>query len=354
LKLKRAIEEYRQRLEANKRLREKIKVDCTQRISRRKKELLKRISSLEKKKLPKDIDENLRKRILSDRKKYVSALRRALENVKTIEDLGKRLPELAKLHVDHGRYLAVVFEKEIYAINKLLKEMNQDYVEYVDRVEKTALSEINPMETMEKIRRIREQIKETRKELEDLKSLFLRKKSQLKRRAKEEGIEDLKKEIEAITREKKSVELEIRSKVSKLQKPLKRMRLGGLADKVARDSAIVFERPKEFLKLLGTLKERFQEKGRKTIDWLLENLEEKLENINTLEEELEAKKGLLTEKEKLLEELEREISELERKKVRLETRIKKLERKLDYLSERLHEEIRVMESVLGEKIEVDF
>ena len=354
MKLKKAIEEYELRREESRKRSEKLRKEFNKRVVKKKKEILKRLSSLEKKKLPKGIDEKLAKRILTDREKYVSALRRALDGVETVEDLGKRLPELAKLHVDHGRYLLMVFEKELYGINRLLKEMNEDYVEYVRELEGLSVPEVRLPEIIEDIKETSSELEREKERLERLQKSLKEKKNELEKKAREEGIDEVEREIKELEAAKRRIEIEVRSKVSKLQKPLRRMRLGGLADEVARDSGVAIQRPKEFLELVSNMRNSFEGKAKKSAEWILKNLDEKVAEVRKLEEEIAKRQRILEEKKESLRTLEDNIREIEREILEVEDSIKKLERKLEHLREELEEELKLMEEILGENVEVDF
>ncbi|WP_457742072.1 hypothetical protein [Thermococcus sp.] len=354
MKLKKAMEEYERRLEESRKRSEKIRKEFNKRIIKKKKEILKMLSSLEKKKLPKGVDENLKKRILTDREKYVSALRRILDGVETVDDLGKRLPELAKLHVDHGRYLLITFEKELYRINRTLKEMNEDYVEYVKELEKFNIPEIRVGELIEEIRKTSSELEREKERLERFKKCLKEKRMELEKKAQEEGMADLRREIEELEAMKRQIEIEVRSRVSKLQKPLRKMRMGGLAEEVARDSGVALQRPEEFLKLVSSVEDSFDGKAKKSAEWILKNFEEKVKEIKRVNKEIEEKQRTLEEKRKPLKKLEESIREIEREILEVENSIKKLERKLSHLREDLEEELGLMKKVLGEEIEVDF
>jgi len=348
------MKEYVQKREKAQNKIEKLKKEFEKDLKKRKKELLKKLKSLENKKLPKGIDENLAKKILADRIQYVTSLKRIVETMNTPEDVEKKLPELAKLHVNHGRYLMVAFEREVYDVNRLLREINESYLKFLKAVERLSIPDSRVSLILDDIARTKAEIEENKKLLWSLQRELNELEKELILKRKEEGIETLKVEIEELIRKRKSVELEVRSKVSKLQKPLRRMRLGGLADEVARDSGVAIQRPKEFLELVSNMRNSFDGKAKKSAEWVLKNLDEKVAEVRKLEEEIAKRQRILEKKKESLRTLEDNIREIEREILEVEDSIKKLERKLEHLREELEEELKLMEEILGENVEVDF
>ena len=352
--MKRAIEEYRRRREGNLREIEKLEKEYQKSLRRKKNDILKRLDKLEGKKLPKGIDEKLAKKVEADRTRYVASLRRTLKGIETMEDLGKKLPELAKLHVDHGRYLLIAFEKDIYGINRLLKELSEEYAEYSARVSELQLPELNVEGLFSEIEETKRLLEKNRAELKRLEGELQAKEEELQARINELGIEELERRLGELKASRRKVEMEVRSKVSKVQKPIKRMRLGGIADEVARDSGVALERPKEFLSLLIKVYPRLEGKAKKSADWLIKNLESKVAELNELGErieELEAERNARIEE---LEPLEQEIRTLERTIAEMEENLKRIERKLDHLQREFEEELKALEELVGEKVEVSF
>jgi len=168
LRLEQALEEYERRRKKAAREAEKLEKKYNKRLEKRIKELLKRIDELERRKIPKDVDGNIRKIVTAERKNYVTALRNALGGIDNMETLGKRLPDLAKLHVGHGKYLLIIFEKDVYAINRLLKELNDEYVRYYNELAGKGLEEVRVRETLKEIEETTKLIERTEKELNEL------------------------------------------------------------------------------------------------------------------------------------------------------------------------------------------
>jgi len=349
--VEKAIGEYRRKREENLREIEKLKRAYWKSFLKKRKEVLKRLEKLEKKKLPKGMDEKLAKKVEADRAKYVSSLRRALEGIETMDDLGKRLPELAKLHVDHGRYLLIAFEKDLYGINRLLKELSEEYAEYSTRVSELQLPELNVEGTLAQIEETRRSLNEGRAELGKLKRELEAKRNELAERRRELGMGEIDERIKELVSSKKGIEIEVRSKVSKVQKPIRRMRLGGFADDVARDSGLAIEEPNEFLSLLIKVYPRLEGKAKKSAEWLLKNLEGKVGEIRELEREIERLESLRREKLRELESIEEEARTVERLILEVEENVRRLERKLEHLEKELEKEIEALEEVLGERVE---
>ncbi|WP_297506345.1 hypothetical protein [Thermococcus sp.] len=354
MSLEKALKEYRRRREESKEKAEKLRGEYNRWLSRKKKEILKKISALEKKKPPKKVDERLLQRVEAERRAYVSALRRALESIEDIEELGKRLPDLGKLHVSHGRHVMVLYEKEVYAINALLKELSEGYARYVEELSSLLLPEVELEKAISELRDVSSRIEELDSEIRAIAEELGRKREELESRMASPEIRETEKEIENLRRELRRREMEVRSKVSKLGKPLKRMRLGGLADEVARNSGLALERPVEFLSLLRSIYPRLDGKAKKAAEWLLENLPAEVERLESLREEIEA---LEREREKLLEEikpLEEEIRELERDLREKKAMKEKLERKRAHLEEEIAGEKKKLEELLGVEIGIAF
>ncbi len=330
---------------------QKLKEKHNKRIKKKIKEILKRIDKLEKKRLPKDVDEQVARLVENDRRNYVRALRHALESVGDIDDLGKRLPDLAKLHVGHGKYLLIVFEKDIYTINRLLKELSEDYAEYYGEVMAGGLGDVEPELLLEEERGIQELLEEARRDRDQLREVVERKRNELRNFYREKGLDKLEEEIASLNADARRIELEVRSKASKLHKPLKRMRLGGFADEFLKNSGTAIENPDEFISLIKKILNDLDDKHRKTANWLLKHLPEKAEAIKERRRKLET---LQERKDRILEEgatREKEIWELERKIEEKEAEIRKLRHQLEHLETQLEGVLARLEVVLGEKIE---
>ncbi|WP_206204818.1 hypothetical protein [Thermococcus sp. MV11] len=351
MRLEQALEEYEKKKERAERVVEKVRRKYEKRLEKRLKEILKKIDELERRKIPRNVDEKVRKIVTAERRNYVTSLRNALASIESMEDLGKRLPDLAKLHVGHGKYLILLFEKDVYAINRLLKELNEDYLSYYRELEKAELPELGIRGLLEEMEEIRKAIAEGEAERQGLVERLRELEGELEGLYRELGLDELDERISTLSSRIRSEEMELRSKASKLQKPVRRMRLGGFADEFARDSSVVLREPEKTLSLLQKVYPRLEGKYRKTARWLVENLEEK---VGAIEEDRELLEELEAEREKLIEDVrtrENEIRELERLIEEKEAELKKLRNRLEHLEKGLEESIAKLEGILGTKIE---
>ncbi len=305
-------------------------------------EILDGLEELEKKEPPENVDPHLLKIALRERSAYVSTLRRILESVSSMDDLGRKLGELSKLHVGHGRYLLTIFEKEVYRINRLLKELGELYAEYSTEVAKPKLPEVDPDRTFKEIERTREAIGKLEADLERVR----------KRLSELENVPANEDKMELISRERKSLEVkvrtletEIRSKASKLQKPLKRMRLPEAAP-FLRDSSYAVEHPGEFLELVKKAYPNLDGKSRKAADWILKNFPAKIEELQMIKAELlrikEREAELMASSSGRL----RELESLRRRAHEIEDELKKLHHRLEFLEEELQRESEVLRALL--------
>lgn len=354
MKLEEAILEYeRRRKESLKRI-EKLRQKYNKWLNKKKKELLKALERLEKAKPPKNVDKRLLQIVEADRRNYTGSMKHVLEGILTVDDLGKRLPDIAKVHVDYGKRVMILFEKEIYAINSILKELSEGYAEFRAELERATPPDIDIAGKLEDLRRVRWELKEKRKALSELSERLENEREKLEVVISSEKFESVDRELREVSSRVRSIELELRSKVSKLQKPLKRMRLGGIADEVAKSSGVALERPEEFLSLLVRVHPRLDGKARKSAEWLLKNFEEKVSELSNLRETL---RELEKRREELLVEvkpLQDELDTTERELALLREEVKKLERKLSRIEAELRDELEKLENYLGKKIEVSF
>lgn len=352
MKLEQALEEYEKRRNNAKKEVEKIRKRYNKRLEKKLREVLKRIDSLERKEIPKNVDDNIRKIVTAERKSYVTSLRKALESIETMEDLGKRLPDLSKLHVGHGRYLIILFEKDVYAINRLLKELNEEYVNYYEELSKKELKDLEIRKLIEGKEETRRNLSLNERERRDLQKKVEEKKAELEEFYREQGLEELEKSIRELSSRIRKEEIKLRSKASKLQKPVKRMRLHeGIASEFIGDSSVVLKKPEEFISLLQKIYPRLEGKHKKIAQWLIENLPEKSRAIKDNRKKLAE---LERKREQIIRDAEarkKEIHELERLIEEKEAEIKKLKRQLEHLEEELEKSLRKLEEILGEKIE---
>jgi len=352
LKLEQALREYERRIEKLKKERTKIEEKYLKKLDKNKKEVLKRIEVLEQREIPRDVDDRIKKIVGAEKRMYVSTLRRMLEKVGSMEDFGKLLPELSKLHVSHGKYLLILFEKDVYAINRILKRMSEEYQEYLKKISETQIPSID-IEAIENEReKISREINLLIDERRDIETSIEQRKKELEKFYREADLENIEKEIKELERELKKDEVELRSKISKLQKPIKRMRTGEeIARRIIENSYYGVEHPNEFLSFLMHIYPRLEGKYRKTAEWLLENLKDRAEEIRKVKKKLSE---LINEREEILSDgrdIQEEIELLKRKLGEKEEQITKLRERLEKLEMEYDESIRRLEALLGKKIE---
>ena len=305
-------------------------------------EILDSLDELDKKEPPVNVDPHLLKIALRERKTYVSTLRRILESVSSMEDLGRKLGELSKLHVGHGRYLLAIFERDVYKINRLLKELGELYTEYSAEMAKLKLPEVDPGRTFEEIEKTRKEILELEEELEKIGERI----SELEMApANDDEMELISRQKESLEVKVRTLETEIRSKASKLQKPLKRMRLPEAAP-FLRDSSYAVEHPEEFLKLVKKVHSNLDGKSRKAADWILKNFPAKIEELRMVKAELlrikEREAELMASSSGRL----RELESLRRRAHEIEDELRKLHNRLESLEEELQRESEVLRALL--------
>ncbi len=352
MRLEQALEEYEKLRKKSSKELEKIRKKYNKRLERKIKELLKRIDQLEGRNIPKDVEGNIRKIVTAERRNYVTALRNALAGIEDMESLGKRLPDLAKLHVGHGKYLLLIFEKEVYAINRLLKELNEEYVSYYNELTEKGLEELNLEGTLREINETEAAIESIEAEVEELQERLVELEKEREELYRESGLGGIEDEMAAVRSRIRGAEMEVRSKASKLQKPVKRMRLGEpTAEELIRDTSIALRNPGEFVKFVVRIEPRLEQKQRKAAKWLIENLAVKVREINRERkrlEELEERREEILRKGASIEEEIRRIKSLIAKK---EAELRKLRNRLEHLEGELDEGIRKLEEILGESIE---
>jgi chromosome segregation ATPase len=351
LKLERALREYEKKKNEIEKRRNKLKDEYSKKVSKSIGEILKYLEKLEKKEIPKNIDERIKKIAEVEKRNYVETLRRTLTNIKGIDDLGKFLPELSKFHVGHGKYLLIVFEKDIFTINKHLKSLSTMYSDYLRKLESLRLENIPIKEILDEMGNIKKSISIEEKELERLKADEKTMNKRFEELMREKELEKLENEIKELKSRLESKEIEIRSKVSQLKRPIKRSRIGEkVAKEIIKDSAYAITHPEEFLEFLNKMLDKFEGKYRKTAEWLIENLNKEVEEIRTEREELSKLEDMKKDATKELEEFEREIKKLKEKIKEREEYIKRLKKKLLDLENELQKSISRLESLLKTKI----
>ncbi|NJE09549.1 hypothetical protein [Thermococcus sp. MAR1] len=352
MRLERALDEYEKRKKKAEKEVEKVRKKYRKNLEKRIQEILKRINSLEKKDVPKNVDDKIKKIVTAEKKNYVTALRNALSSISDMEDLGKRLPDLARLHVGHGKYLLIIFEKDVYAINRLLKELNDEYMRYYNELGRKGLPNLRLRELLKEEEITRERIATAEKEKLKLEKELEAKKEELDEFYREHGLGELEANIKSLSSSLRTVEMEVRSKASKLQKPIKRMRLHEpIADELVRDSSVAIKKPDESISLLQRIYPRLDGKYKKTAQWLIENLKERADAIERERKrlsELERKRDEILAKG---EAMKKEIWEIQRLIEEKEAEIRKLKRKLEHLEKELDENLAKLEDILGTKIE---
>ncbi|HID41988.1 MAG TPA: hypothetical protein EYP33_07565, partial [Pyrodictium sp.] len=178
--MERALKEYEKRKRKVEEDRKKLEEKYTFKFLKKKHGILKNLEKLEKKEIPKKVDDRIKKVVERERKSYVDTLRRTLERIENIDELGRFLPELSKFHISHGKYLLLVFEKEVYAINKLLKEVSEEYTEYIKRTAEIGIEPIEFDSILNSIETTRKQLEKEEKDLELLKTELEEKEKELK------------------------------------------------------------------------------------------------------------------------------------------------------------------------------
>ncbi len=352
MKLEQALDEYERRREKSRKAAEKVRKKYNKRLEKKVREILKRIDELERKSIPRNVDDSIRKIVTAERRNYVTALRNALSSVSDMESLGKRLPDLAKLHVGHGKYLLIIFEKDVYAINRLLKELNEDYVRYYNELAEKGVEEVRIRETLAEVRETKKAMAEVERELEGLHERAEKAEKEVEKFYAGKGLGELEESIKALHSRIRSEELEIRSKASKLQKPVKRMRLGEpMAEELIRDTSIALRKPGEFIEFVKKIEPRLEPKQRKAAKWLIDNLEGKVAEIMAQREELLELERRRDEVLSKGHELEEELGRLRRLIEEREAELEKLKNRLEHLEKELEKEIEKLEKILGTKIE---
>ncbi|AHF81003.1 Hypothetical protein TES1_1627 [Thermococcus paralvinellae] len=346
------MKEYEKRKKKVEEERKKLEEKYTSKFLKKKREILKNLEKLERKEIPKKIDDRIKKVVEGERKSYVDTLRRTLERIESIDELGRFLPELSKFHVSHGKYLLLVFEKEVYAINKILKEISEEYTEYIKRTAEISIDSIEFDSILNSIEVTKKQLEKEERDLSALKAELKEKEKEFKTAKFSKELEEIESEIKTLKSSIAKDEIEIRSKISKLQKPIKRMRTGEkTANEILKDSSYGIEHPEEFLSFLIKIRGQLEGKYKQTADWIIENLESKSREIQERKKKLE---GLEHKREEILQEkkeIENEIERIRKRILEKEARIRKLKEKLLELEKELDESLSKLEKILNTSID---
>ena len=232
MRLREALREYERKKENIKKQRQRTKAKYTESSKEIILKIFKNLERLEKKEIPKNVDSQLARIVKVERERYITALRNMLQKIESIEDVEKILPEISKVHVAHGRHLLLVFEREIYEINALLKALSKEYSAYLEEINKN-IEDVKIKELLKELEDLRNHIKEEELSKEKLVIHLEELQKQIKELEDKPEFKALRESEEKLKREISQKEINIRSKISKLQKPIKRMRL---PDRIAENS----------------------------------------------------------------------------------------------------------------------
>ncbi|RLF83060.1 hypothetical protein DRN44_02200 [Thermococci archaeon] len=352
MKLREALHKYEEIQKRSKKEMAKLLQEYTKRIEHMILDILKLLQQLNEKEIPKEVDPRLARIVKMERETYVRALQNMLGKIQDIKDVEKILPEISRLHVAHGRHLLLIFEKDVYKINNLLKSLSNEYAKYVSEIEKLQPKEIMAEKLLKEVEDFKKHIHEEEQNLKDLVEML----SELNERKKKleessefialrENEKELKKEI---SRE----ELNLRSKVSKLQKPIKRMRLpDNRAREFLKDSGYALEHPHEFLELLEEISDKLDKKYQNTVEWAKKNISTKTQKLKELKRQLTEVEIELSHFKAEEESLHKSIDELKQKINKKEEKIKALKEELQKIEKQLEESLSELEKIIGEKID---
>lgn len=353
MKLKEALQEYEKRKEAIMKQREGISKKYTESSKEIVSKILKNLEKLEQKDLPKKVDPQLARIIEVEKERYITALRNMVKKIENIEDVKKILPEISKFHVAHGRHLLLVFEREIYEINALLKSLSKEYSAYLEEINKVGIENVKAKELLKELEDLKSHTKEEERSKENLMTQLKRLQEQIEELENKPEFKALKESEEKLRREISQKEIAIRSKISKLQKPIKRMRMpDATARKFLEDSAYAIHHPEEFLKLLDRIEDKLDKKYKKTVEWARTSLLRESQELALMKEKLAKIEEELSAFVNEEDSKKREIMELKRKLKEKEEKLKLLKKQIHELEEELRKSISKLEHILGEKIEM--
>jgi chromosome segregation ATPase len=350
LKLEQALRVYDEFLMKKRRESDSIEKEYLERTIEVVREISTALDELGAKEPPSKVDPTLLKIALRERNTYVSTMRKAIDRISSMDELGKRLQELSRIHTGHGRYTLTLFEKEVYRINRLLKELGELYAEYSAKKAsiEASLPELHIEELLKEVQTVRAEVEQLERELAELKEEKLRLEGErTSRTGPGEELLERKRKLELRI---KTLETEVRSKASKLQKPLKRMRLPE-AEPFLKSSSYVLEHPEEFLSLLKKVESRLDGKYRKSAEWLIKNLPEKEKELRELKAEHEHLKAAFESKAQERRNAEHELAAVEERIRTAEENLSKLRKRLDSLTDGLEKELSILSQVVGEEVE---
>jgi len=351
LRLREALQEYEKKKENIKKQRQRTKAKYTKSSKEIILKIFKNLERLEKKEIPKNVDSQLARIVKVERERYITALRNMLQKIESIEDVEKILPEISKVHVAHGRHLLLVFEREIYEINALLKALSKEYSAYLEEINKN-IEDVKIKELLKELEDLRNHIKEEELSKEKLMIHLEELQKQIKELEDKPEFKALRESEEKLKREISRKEINIRSKISKLQKPIKRMRLPDrIAREFSKDSACAIHHPGEFLELLSRIENKLDKKYKRTAEWAKTSLAKESQELVSMKEELAKIEKELSSIVREEEAKKREIEELKRKIREKEEKIKSFKKKIEELEEELKNSISKLERILGERIE---
>jgi len=330
---------------------EELKEEYWNRAEETIKEILENIDDLENRESPRNVDETLLRIALRDRSRYVTSMRRILGEISSMEELGRKLPEVTKFHVSMGRYLLVVFEKDMRTINSLMKQLGELHAEYSNEVSSKELPDVDVTvrQLLDELRKIEEERKELEEKVKEEEERIRQLKGLL---SKERGSED--QEVSnagEVVKKARTLRIQIRSKVSKLQKPLKRMRIPE-AKPFIENSAFAIENPDEFLSMLTRVYPKLEGKYKSVARWAIENLKNKVNELEELEKQVKAAQERKEKEEQEVREIRRKIQDVEREIKRIRNNVHKLTRKEESIKLELEKRVKEMEDVLGEEVEL--
>jgi len=352
LKLKEALQEYEKKKEKIKKQRQRIKAKYTKSSKEIILKIFKNLERLEKKEIPKNVDSRLARIVEVEKERYITALRNMLQKIESIEDVEKILPEISRIHVAHGRHLLLIFEREIYEINSLLKDLSKEYSAYLEEVNKVGIEDVKTKELVKELEDLRKHIKEEELSKEELVVHLEELQKQIKELENKQEFKALRESQEKLKREISQKEINIRSKISKLQKPIKRMRLPDrIAREFSKDSAYAIHHSEEFLELLSRIENKLDKKYKRTAEWAKTSLAKESQELVTMKEELAKIEKELSSIVREEEAKKREIEELKKRIHEKEEKIKSFKKKIQELEEELKKSISKLERILGERIE---